>query len=167
MTLYHFGEQLRFGEQGEKVLDAFFSQVYDITPATAAEQRRGIDRHFVNRESGARMTVEYKTDARAAKTHNAFVETMSVDARGKSGWAYTSTADWLIYFVPGDEMVYIIRFADLRSRLPLWHLCYWIKSAINDGYKTYGLIVPLEEFERCATWKGSLWKEEDRNDIAD
>lgn len=164
MTTYHFGEQKIIGEKGEKRLDAFFLPVYQITPATDAEQRKGIDRHFVNRGTQACLTVEYKTDAIANRTKRAFVETISVDARGKSGWAYSSQADWLIYFVPGDEIVYIIRFTDLRRRLPAWAFTYPVREALNDGYKTYGLLVPLKELEEIATWKGSLGKEQDRAD---
>lgn len=164
MTTYHFGEQKLIGEKGEAVLDGFFAQVYDITPATDAEQRKGIDRHFVNRATQTRMTVEYKTDAVANRTKRAFIETISVDARGRSGWAYTSSADWLIYFVPGAEIVYIIRFTDLRRCLPAWAFTYPVREALNDGYKTFGLIVPLRELEDIAAWKGSLWKEQDRAD---
>ncbi|MFN8452449.1 MAG: hypothetical protein U0521_28560 [Anaerolineae bacterium] len=153
---YDFRVQKAAGEQGEKLLDAFFERAYEITPATAAEQRQGIDRHFVNRATGAKLTVEYKSDSAAKRTHNAFVETVSVSARGKSGWAYTSQADWLAYYVPGDELVYLIRFERLRARLTTWAARYPVRHALNDSYKTYGLIVPLEEFERCADCVWSL-----------
>lgn len=149
-TVYDFKRQLANGERGEAFLDAFFARVYDITPATAAEQRQGIDRHFVNRTTGAKLTVEYKTDTRAARTNNAFIETVSVDRVGKSGWAYTSQADWLAYFVPGQELVYLIHFSDLRQRLPKWATRYPVREALNAGYKTLGLLVPLVELKRCA-----------------
>lgn len=153
---YDFRKQLAAGEQGEKLLDAFFERAYVITPATDAEQRQGIDRHFVNRRTGAKLTVEYKSDNAAQKTHNAFVETVSVDARSKSGWAYTSKADWLAYYIPGDELVYLIRFERLRTRLATWASRYPVRHALNDGYKTYGLIVPLEEFEFIAEYVWSV-----------
>ena len=150
MKPYDFQQQLAIGAQGEAFLDQFFAGRYVITPATDAEQRLGIDRHFVNRATNNAFTVEYKTDAIARKTHNAFIETISVDARGKSGWAYTSTAEFLAYYVPGDELIYVMRFADLRKRLADWALRYPVKSALNEGYKTTGLLVPLHELEVCA-----------------
>lgn len=153
---YHFRQQLASGEAGEQLLDAFFERAYEITPATAGEQRQGIDRHFINRRTGARFTVEYKSDSAARHTHNAFVETVSVDTHGKSGWAYTSQADWLAYYIPGDELVYLIRFEQLRQRLPGWAARFPTRYALNDGYKTYGLLVPLEEFERVAKYVWSL-----------
>lgn len=147
---FNFQEQLAIGEKGEAFLDAHFSERYDITPATRDEQRKGIDRHFVGKVSGAHLKVEYKTDAMARKTHNAFVEVTSVDKAQKSGWAYTSQADYLVYYIPGDEMVYILRFTTLRQHMPSWAAKYPMRSALNEGYKTWGLLVPLVEFERIA-----------------
>lgn len=147
---YDFKDQLKIGAEGEAFLDEFFDRAYEITPATSEEQRLGIDRHFVNRETGNKLTVEYKTDEKAQKYHNAFVETISVDQRGKSDWAYTSHADRLIYYVVGDELIYVLHFIDLRKRLPEWAAKYPTGRAKNKGYWTYGLLVPLHEFERCA-----------------
>jgi len=147
---YNFKEQLAIGAQGEAFLDSFFHADYQIAPAHAFEQKQGIDRHFINRNNGTQLRVEYKTDGIAQKTHNAFVETTSVDKNDKAGWAYTSTADYLIYYVPGDELIYVIRLTKLRKCLPTWATKYPLKSALNEGYRTWGLIIPLREFERIA-----------------
>lgn len=153
---HDFQTQLAVGQEGERRLDAHFTTGYDITPATHVEQRQGIDRHFVNRVTGAASTVEYKTDLKAKRTHNAFIETISVDARGKSGWAYTSQANTLMYYIPGDELIYIIAFPTLRLRLPTWATRYPVKRALNEGYATYGLVVPLHELERIAVMVVSI-----------
>jgi hypothetical protein len=73
---------------------------------------------------GTQVAVEYKTDWTASRTGNAFVETVSVDQAGKSGWAYTSTATYLMSYIPGDNLLYILTFATLHQQLPRWLRTY-------------------------------------------
>ena len=146
---YHFDEQLQQGEQGEAVLDGLFCHRFAVLPASRADQRRGIDRHYVSLD-GERLAVEYKTDWTAARTGNAFVETVSVDTARKPGWALSSQADYLFYYIPPDGLVYILRFAILRARLPVWQRHCRTVRVPNDGYATHGLLVPLREFEALA-----------------
>lgn len=150
MKPYNFNTQLTDGEAGEQRLDQYFSQWFTITPATAAEQRRGIDRHFLRHRDGQSFTVEYKTDHTAGKTGNAFVETISVDTQNKPGWAITSTAQVLIYHVPDAGTLYIIDLPRLRQHLPRWQKTYPTRQIPNRGYHTHGLLVPLKEFEQIA-----------------
>jgi len=145
---YQFDAQHADGLAGEAFLDALFSRWYRIRPASAAQQRRGIDRWF--RTATRRLAVEYKTDHTAARTGNAFVETVSVDITHTLGWAYTSQADYLAYYIPPDGLVYIIRFDVLRSQLPRWERRYPVRRIANEGYHTQGLLVALREFEACA-----------------
>ena len=128
----------------------YFSQWFDITPATDAEQRLGIDRHFLRHRDRQRFTVEYKTDHTAGRTGNAFVETISVDTANKPGWAFTSTAQVLIYHVPDAGTLYIIDFPRLRHHLPTWQQTYPTRAIPNRSYHTHGLLVPLKEFEAIA-----------------
>ncbi|MBD1864285.1 MULTISPECIES: hypothetical protein [Trichocoleus] len=114
-------------------------------------QRQGIDRIFNARSQPELVwTVEYKADLKAEKTKRAFIETVSVDARQCWGWAYTSKADTLIYYLPQKQWAFIIPFDVLRERLPQWEKSCQTGSAQNDGYKTHGLLVPLEELSSCA-----------------
>ena len=147
--IYRFDRQLAAGQQGEAALDEVFRAWFTITPATPAEQRQGIDRWFVDAR-GRRLAIEYKTDAAAARTGNAFVETVSVDTMHKPGWAHTSRADMLIYFIPPDGLIYALRVSRLRRALPRWERDYPTRQIPNDGYHTHGLLVPLDEFERLA-----------------
>ena len=148
MTVYNFETQLAKGEQAEAVLDAFFSGKFIVEKATPDQQRREIDRVLIDRYSKRRIAVEYKTDWTASRSGNAFVETVSVDTRNVRGWAYTSQADYLAYYVPGDKLIYIMRFSTLREQLPGWKYKYQRRAIPNAGYKTIGLLVPLHEFER-------------------
>lgn len=152
MTVHEFDNKLKEGEEGEAFLDDYFRERgYDIRPASDAEQRQGIDRWMKRAAPDSKwFPVEYKTDAVASRTGNAFVETVSVDTSGKRGWAYTSRSDWLIYYVPGDDIIYIIDFVALRLELPRWEHSYITRPAQNNGYRTYGVLVPLHEFEKLA-----------------
>lgn len=147
---YIFDDQLSHGEHGETFLDRFFSRWFRIEPATPEEQRRGIDRIFYNSRHRRTLTIEYKTDTAAARTGNAFIETISVDAIEKAGWVFTTEADILIYYIPGKSVLYVLRMAAVRSRLPFWLLTYKVREIPNLGYYTHGLLVPLDELERCA-----------------
>lgn len=150
MTTHDFGDKLKEGQRAEAFLDRFFSRDYFIAPTTRAEQRQGIDRWFTRRTSGARFAVEYKSDKAASRTGNAFVETTSVDTAGKAGWAFTSHADVLVYYLPDDELLYVLTMPKLRAVLPTWIAGYPKRPARNREYNTWGLCVPLCEFERHA-----------------
>ncbi len=139
---YQFDRQLVEGEAGEAFLDAFFTQRgHSVRAVSMAEQRQGIDRIITTR-SGQVMKVEYKTDHTAARTGNAFVETISVDTHGKMGWALTSQADYLVYLVPG-QLIIVLPFQSLRWALPGWMREYPERTAANNGYETHGVLVPL------------------------
>jgi hypothetical protein len=150
--MYDFAQQLAIGEAWEDRLDAFFLERFPvrILRASREEQRKGIDRLFVSRISGAIDTVEYKADTLAGRTGNAFVETVSVSSTGRPGWALASQAKYLVYLVTEPETIYFVAMAALRAKLPVWKRLYREAAAQNDGYETRGLLVPLDELERIA-----------------
>jgi hypothetical protein len=149
---YNMQRQLARGEEAERLLDAHFADRFAITPATRDQQRRGIDRIFRHRQSSKEYLIEYKTDWTAAQTNNAFIETISVDTMGIPGWAYTSTAEWLIYYVPGKQIIYDVRFSKLRAQIDEWVERFGPEKAIpNDGYFTRGVPVPLDVFKGCSS----------------
>jgi hypothetical protein len=139
-----FAKQLEIGEAFEKVLDAHFASEYQISKATLIEQRTGIDRWFES-EDGGRISVEYKSDSRAADTGNAFVEIVSVSTRNIAGWAYTSHANTLIYYLPQPRICYHIGFDILRQELDGWRVKYPARNVRNSDYFTTGLLVPIGE----------------------
>lgn len=148
--MHDFNGCLKRGENGERFLDEFFSGKFDIYPANRRQQRQGIDRVFVSKETGRTLLVEYKTDYQAHRTGNSFLETVSVDTEGKKGWIYTAKADYLLYLVVKDLLVYVFKFEDLRRLFPVWLKKYRIGKAVNKGYDSHGLLVPLTEFEKHA-----------------
>jgi hypothetical protein len=153
MVSYEFDKQHELGKRYETLIDQYFSEWYDITPASEDEQRLGIDRHYQHKALPRSFTVEYKTDFVAERTHNAFIETISVDRSNKLGWAYTAQAAYLFYYIVGDDILYVMTFIKLRSQLARWVEKYRTAKTPNEsyrGYNTIGLIVPLDEFERHA-----------------
>ena len=35
-----------------------------------------------------------------------------MDTAGKAGWAYNSQADYLVYYIPGDGLIYVLALED-------------------------------------------------------
>jgi hypothetical protein len=150
MNDYDMHRQLRKGEAAEQYLDSFFLHQFAIQPATPEEQRQGIDRRFTRLSDGREFKIEYKADKTAAKTGNAFVETISVDTQNKPGWALTCQADFILYYIVGTRLLYILRPSDIQQRLEQWAAQYPERYIPNGAYHTVGLLVPLHEFEQAA-----------------
>jgi len=148
--IYAFDTQLTKGQQAEQQLDLHFSKQFDIHPVSMEQQHHGLDRCFIDRRTGRAWLAEYKADWTASKTGNAFIETVSVDKDNKPGWAYTSMADYLMYFLPNDLLVYIFTLKKIQTKLNQWIKLYPKREIQNKGYKTVGVLVPLHEFERHA-----------------
>lgn len=147
---YKFRAKLAEGQRHEAYLDGLFADRFDIRPVGMQQERRGIDRVFTDRRSGARYTIQYKADSTAARTGNAFVETISVSTTGAPGWAVRCAADYIFYYVVGVGPIYVLRPADIRAHLDAWRARCEERRIPNRGYHTVGLLVPLAEFERAA-----------------
>lgn len=137
--MYRFQAQRNRGYEGEKMLDKMFAKFFDVRRATASQQRQGIDRVMTGNEHRQVIHVEYKTDYAAASSGNAFIE---VACDGKPGWAHTTQADFIAYFVPGKH-AYIVRPATLRSHLAEWEGRFEKRTVLNAAYTATGLLVPL------------------------
>jgi len=73
-----------------------------------------------------------------------------VDTVGKPGWAYTSQARFLLYYIPKPDTIYIIPMARLRVLVDAWRQRYPERRINNGTYHTVGTLVPLDEIERIA-----------------
>jgi hypothetical protein len=128
---------------------AFADKWYISKEVPRAIERMGVDRIWIHRETGRRIPVEYKSDERAHKTGNVFVEVESVEGE-KKGWAYTSCARFIIYYVTGGEYAFVTRMDEIERRLTGWELNYpkrpagWtIDKATGNRYRAVGICVPL------------------------
>jgi hypothetical protein len=147
---YDFQEKLREGQRHERYLDEHYRDRFVVEPASRADERRGIDRYFTERRTGRRYAIQYKADTTAARTGNAFIETLSVDTSGAPGWALSCQADFIVYYVVGIGPAYVIRPAAIRRQMARWEREYPSRRIANRGYHTVGLLVPLDELERIA-----------------
>jgi hypothetical protein len=151
---YTFGQQIAAGQAGEAILDGWLELEYEVTEATREEQRRGIDRWA--KKGNKTIGVEYKTDFRGHTSGFGFVETISVDKAGKQGWLWTTEADWVVYWTPGNQTGIVLSPEILRQNAYQWTKKYNVKTASNPSYHSYGILVPLEELQRVAikvfTW---------------
>jgi hypothetical protein len=151
MTTYNFAAQLADGQAGETFLDGFFAELgYVVEPVSEELQLRGIDRLMTG--SNGPVYVEYKTDYH--NTGRAFVETQSTEKR--LGWAFTSQAEILVYFLPVLAVVYVMRLTAMRNHLNHWLKAYPSADVPNEGWVTRGVIVPLTEFDAIALRKYSI-----------
>ena len=148
--MYDFQKKLREGQRHERFLDDYYRAKFAIEPATMADERRGIDRFFTDRRTGRRYAIQYKADTTAARTGNAFVETVSVDTTGAPGWVHSCQADFIVYYIVGKGPAYVVRPGDIRKRLKRWEREFPLRTIANNGYITVGIVVTLDEFERIA-----------------
>jgi hypothetical protein len=72
-----------------------------------------------------------------------------VDTAGKPGWALTTQADYVVYYVP-PLFIVVLPIMSLRWALPGWMREYPSRRAANDGYQTHGLLVPLDVLREYA-----------------
>lgn len=150
MTTHSFQASKKVGDMGEAQLDKFFSEKFTIEDVDMTQQKLGWDRIFTHKERGTRASVEYKTDTMSHKTNNIFVEIWSNKEAGKRGWAYTTTAQWLYYFVTGLDEVFIVDVAKLKLYLENWQIQFKVKSARNPNYTSEGMLVPIDVFKSVA-----------------
>lgn len=159
MKIHDFKSKLKEGEAFERELDAYFSKWYDIEPVKDMRlQRIGIDRIFKDRENGRTIKVEYKADSMAGKTGNVFIETISNSKSGAEGWVLKLQADIVIYYIPTTGDIIAIRPVDILLSLPEWIAKYKKVPAFNASYRSYGRLVPVEEFKKRAKWARKLLK---------
>jgi hypothetical protein len=64
------------------------------------------------------------------------------------GWAITSEADLLLYYLPVTHELLTVEMTAIREALPEWERRYRSRKLDNAWYCTWGLMVPLWELER-------------------
>lgn len=146
---YDLQEQLELSRLRDSEIDKHFAGKWEISRATSRSvERMGVDRLWTHKESGRRWLVEYKHDTQAHRTGNVFIETWSVEGK-KRGWAYTSCARAIVYYVVGGEYAFVTRMDEIERRLTSWELMHPEKPATTadkrtgETYRTLGVCVPL------------------------
>lgn len=143
------------GLKAEQLLAPHLRRVFDpLYKATGQQEARGIDFIGIYKATGNPISLQIKSDERAATTGNAFIETWSVHPI-TPGWAVTCEADLIFYCLPQIPRVYCLRPNDIRQMLPTWEVYYQQRSIpnrhrVHGTYTTVGLLVPLVELAEVA-----------------
>lgn len=147
MSWFTKSPQFKQGMSAEKNLDNYFSERGFGITKTSPHQERVLclgDRIFTKDDK--QFFIEYKCDDSASRTGNLFFETVSVDSANKPGWVFTCRADFILCIIPTNQEILVYRpvklraaIEELKSKFPT----VTTKSQ-NPGYKTHGVIVPLE-----------------------
>lgn len=159
--VHSWSDSFKRGNEGEEVLDGWLlSTGVGLDGVGMEQQRQGIDR-ILTTQDGRLVTLEYKTDYRAVKTGNAYIETVSVCKDGvveKRGWVHTTQAEWVLYFTPGttEGTVYALKPDRLREELDRWQDTYRTVTVQNKGYSGAGILVPLTQLKEIASWCRSM-----------
>jgi hypothetical protein len=147
-----FSEKLAAAAKWEAKLDDWLGKSgYVVRPLGPYQP----DREVVLRDESGIITVEYKCDEEAIKTGRLFIETVSNDVSGRLGWAKTTNADWILYFVV-PVRVFAFRPETLRAALDRWSGHFPLKKADNGRFNTLGVCVPESVARSAAEYVAEL-----------
>jgi hypothetical protein len=145
MTDETFKEALERGEKYEALLDEYYNKKGFEVKAPEQLQYLGADRLFKTKY--CRFLVEYKADETAGKTGNFFIEIWSDIEQEKPGWACTSLAQVLIYYIPDWKTAFWLNMAAIRFALPMLNKTCQKKDCHID-FHSQGLLVPINSLHR-------------------
>lgn len=147
--MHKFIDSKVIGDYGEYFLDQYFESIgYTIRQASKNSQiKYKIDRQFLKEKNGKLYSwfVEYKTDKRSIDTGNIFLETISNSVNNTPGWLFATKADVIITLVP-DKYIIGYYIKDLRDNYTNIWKDYKVVTAINENYKSFGVIVTVQEY---------------------
>ena len=158
--MYDFDASLAVGKKAEAHIDKYFSDEFVVRPVSMEFERRGIDRTWIHKDGRWCWSVEYKTDWRAGKSGNAFMELWSVEGKTR-GWVYTTHAQVIVYYVPDTEVAYLCWGPSIKALVNKWLNTTTYKQVkvpngklvdgeIKGEYNSVGLLVPLNEFAKAS-----------------
>lgn len=157
--VYNWKDQHQRGTNFEQVLDKHYRSRYRIVPAKDLDQRRGIDRYFMEQilhgppgcETGWDnwFTVEYKADEKLALTKRIFIETeQQKGERAILGWAQRIMAQVLIVYSPQQGKAWWANVWTIKEYMYDWLQTHpqsrWCEN--TDGRRARGVLVPASEF---------------------
>lgn len=147
--IHRFYESLKLGHLGERFQDAYWCNIYDITPVSFVSDLAGTDRIFTVPELPVfNFPVQYKYDDKATDYGNLFIETVSNAKTKAPGWARKCAAVKMSIYIPREGLFYMFKVQELFARIREWFYKYPTRVASNEGYSTRGICVPRNVFLR-------------------
>lgn len=146
----------KVGIAGEKILDKLlFERLGAVSCGEAPYELQvlGIDR-VIKFKTGYRIAAEYKTDMKASKTGNLYLETDSVlpcaTSPGVDGWLKTSCAQVIYYYIPPRGIVAALEPSIWKCcQAKLGELRYAYTK--NKNYSGRGIIWPIERLAEISS----------------
>ena len=144
--------QFRRGKDVEAWLDTFFRARGWMIEQTTPHEERVLclgDRRFSR--GGQTFTVEIKSGIQTYYSGNIFLETISVDSQNKPGWLFTCKADVIMYAALLNYKILVFKPQQLRDKIAMLRSRFREVATShhqNDGYNTWGLLVPLAVAEK-------------------
>lgn len=124
MRSYTWDETRRVGDDGEMKMDAVLRRAgYTVVNVQKLHQLAAhVDRVIIKPdESATTYRIDYKTDREAARTRNLVIYEYASVVRGgetiEPGWFMSTTADWIVSYVPGLARVF---FSDVKRARELY-----------------------------------------------
>ena len=141
--MYTFKEQHKKGTAAEQLIDEFISDKfhYKITPVSLELQLLGADRIWYT-PAGFRYLAEYKTDTYT--NGNMFIEVIQNQRTNSIGWAYSSVANYLVYYLINMDRLYILDMQEFKRKFEGWIEDTPRKAARSKAGTAYGIPFPLE-----------------------
>lgn len=155
--VWRFGDRLHAGKRGEEAVYDAFCDDFLITPVMGEAQRSPwhFDSYWTPRsEPHVTLKVEVTTDFGAEEHGNVFLETLSVDAGEvrEPGKCLLSRAELIAHYLPHLGEVLLFRTGHVRRHIVQLSLQYGESDALNDGYQSRGVPVPIPVAKNLA-WR--------------
>lgn len=162
---HSFAEQDAFSKRAEDeafwlaAYKAFFPDFLTMSPCVpnVDAQRMGVDRVIVL-TNGREVRIDEKKRAQtytgADGKPDILLEFLSNDRIGAPGWiAKPLLIDFIAYGLLDTKMVYMLPWDGLRrvwrGNGDGWKQRYGVKKAVNNGYSTHSVAVPVSELYRA------------------
>lgn len=135
---------ITFPKKFQKVIDVSEDKEY---------QDKDIDILILTRINPGRVestqSFEIKTDLRTASTGNLFIETVTKRDSGKEtiGWINKTTADYLLYYVPQDNVFYNINMDAIRKFIKEKHPKYVETYNKKEKAKNCGYLISIQKIQ--------------------
>ena len=167
--IYDWETQHSRGTTFEQVLDKHYENRYKIVRATTKQQRKGVDRYFMETVSYGPpgysirweqwFSVEYKADEKLHRTGFFFVELrQEKDGKIILGWAQKIMAQVLIVYSPQLQTAWWANVITMKQYMSEWLEQHGTRQCENrDGRLAYGLLVPIRQFvNECCYFKDTI-----------
>ncbi len=127
--IHQMADSQRLGTWGEEQVAAHLTrQGLTVGDVRDSPFMRAMDIDFLVQDGPHVVSLDVKSDQRAANLYIEELSTRYADGTGRPGWAYTSQADWIAYYFVKVGTVYWVPLGALRE---------WMARRLTDFEAKY------------------------------